>query len=118
MAKKPVDNEPEKKKEVAQAEALLREVDDAVREDDLRNFWQRYGILLSVVLVLGLGSLAGWIYPHIHSAPFMLFVSFVIVGCKLIRSLCFFKVLISSSKKAIFAFTKAFQLIILEAESL
>ena len=58
---KPEDDTPEQKKDPAN-DALMREIDDAVRQDDLRNFWQRYGKLLVAALILGLGSLAGWIY--------------------------------------------------------
>jgi len=37
-------------------------VDDAVREDDMKNFGRRYGIWIAVALVAGLASLAGWIF--------------------------------------------------------
>jgi hypothetical protein len=42
-------------------EALLREVDDAVRQDDLRQFWIRYGRLLIAAVVLGLAAFAGYL---------------------------------------------------------
>lgn len=45
----------------AQNEALIREVDDAVRQDDIRNFWTRYGVLLAVAIVLGLAAFGGYL---------------------------------------------------------
>lgn len=45
----------------AQNEALIREVDDAVRQDDVLNFWKRYGVLLGVVIVLGLAAFGGYL---------------------------------------------------------
>lgn len=55
------ENSPEEKPD-RKEEVFMREVDDAVREDDLRNFAQRYGIWIGVALLAGLGSLAGWIF--------------------------------------------------------
>ncbi len=43
-------------------DVFLREVDDAVREDDLKNFGRRYGIWIAAAVVIGLASLAGWIF--------------------------------------------------------
>ncbi|AUW59919.1 hypothetical protein C1T17_19390 [Sphingobium sp. SCG-1] len=48
-------------------EAFLREVDDAVRQDRLLNFWQRYGRWLIGVIVVGLLAFAGWLYWEHHS---------------------------------------------------
>lgn len=51
------------RRRAAEEEALLREVDDAVRQDDLAGFGQRYGRLLAVgagVLVLGFGGYLFW----------------------------------------------------------
>lgn len=51
------------KRRAAEEEALLREVDDAVRHDDLRSFGQRYGRQLAIgagVLVLGFGGFLFW----------------------------------------------------------
>jgi len=61
LAKEDDKNIPEDKPD-RQEEVFMREVDDAVREADLKNFAQRYGILIAAVLVIGLGSLAGWIF--------------------------------------------------------
>ena len=46
----------------AQNEALIREVDDAVRQDEVRNFWKRYGVLLAGVIVLGLAAFGGYLF--------------------------------------------------------
>ena len=43
-------------------EVFLREVDEAVREDQLKNFAARYGLWIVAAIVIGLGSLAGWIF--------------------------------------------------------
>jgi hypothetical protein len=45
-----------------QEQVFMREVDDAVREDDLKNFGRRYGVWIGVIIVVGLASLAGWIF--------------------------------------------------------
>lgn len=45
-----------------QEQVFLREVDEAVREDQLKNFVTRYGIWIFAAIVLGLGSLASWIF--------------------------------------------------------
>ena len=34
------------------SEAFMREVDDAVRQDQLLTFWQRYGRALAVLLIV------------------------------------------------------------------
>lgn len=51
------------RRRAAEEEALLREVDDAVRQDDLAGFGERYGRMLIVgagVLVLGFGGFLFW----------------------------------------------------------
>ncbi len=51
------------RRRATEEEALLREVDDAVRQDDLASFGQRYGRLLALgagVLVLGFGGFLYW----------------------------------------------------------
>ncbi len=45
-----------------QEQVFLREVDEAVREDQLKTFAARYGLWIVAALVIGLGSLAGWIF--------------------------------------------------------
>lgn len=46
----------------AQQDVFLREVDDAVRQDQLEGFMGRYGKPLIAVIVIGLLAFAGWIY--------------------------------------------------------
>jgi hypothetical protein len=48
-------------------EVLLREVDDAVRKDQLDSVVQRYGWAIAGVLVLGLAGFGGWLYWSDHS---------------------------------------------------
>lgn len=43
-------------------EAFLREVDDAVRDGDLKQFWQKWGRWLALAIILIFGSLAAWFY--------------------------------------------------------
>lgn len=49
-------------------EAFIREVDDAVREDTLLNFWRRYGMLIAGAVIAGLLGFAGYLgwtaYQH------------------------------------------------------
>lgn len=49
-------------------EAFMREVDDAVRDSDLRTFWDKWGKWIALALVLGFGSLAGWAYYQNQTA--------------------------------------------------
>ena len=46
----------------AQSDAFLREVDDALRGDDMTNAFQRYALPVGAALVLGLGALGGWLW--------------------------------------------------------
>lgn len=50
------------KASAAEQEALLREVDDAVRQGDLESFMDRYGKPLIGVVVIGLLSFAAYLY--------------------------------------------------------
>ncbi|GAA0468140.1 hypothetical protein GCM10009096_06260 [Parasphingorhabdus litoris] len=54
-------NKPEEQTD-RQEQVFMREVDDAVREDDLKNFGRRYGVWIGLAVVVGLASLAGWIF--------------------------------------------------------
>ncbi|MCI4590275.1 tetratricopeptide repeat protein [Sphingobium sp. BYY-5] len=49
------------------SEAFMREVDEAVRQDQLLTFWERYGRALLVVVVLGLAAFGGWLYWQHYS---------------------------------------------------
>ena len=51
------------RRRAAEEEALLREVDEAVRQDDMLDFGQRYGRLIAVlvgVIILGFGGYLYW----------------------------------------------------------
>lgn len=61
MAKDEDKKNPEEKVDREQ-EVFMREVDDAVRESDLQDFVQKYGLWLGIALLVGLSSLAGWIF--------------------------------------------------------
>lgn len=58
----------EKKAEIAAAqdEALLREVDDAVRQDDLEQFGKKYGRPILGVVIAGLALFGGYLWWHGH----------------------------------------------------
>ncbi|MCJ2187762.1 tetratricopeptide repeat protein [Novosphingobium beihaiensis] len=46
----------------AQQDVFLREVDDALRQDQVESFMTNYGKPLLAVIVLGLAGFGGWIY--------------------------------------------------------
>jgi hypothetical protein len=48
-------------------EVLLREVDEAVRKDQLDTVFQRYGWTIAGVLALGLAGFGGWLYWTDHN---------------------------------------------------
>ena len=47
-------------------DALLREVDEAVRQDDMASFWLKYGRIVLVAVVLALAAFGGWLYWKHH----------------------------------------------------
>lgn len=49
------------------SEVFMREVDEAVRHDQLMTFWQRFGRWIVVAVVVGLAAFAGWLYWQHHS---------------------------------------------------
>jgi hypothetical protein len=49
-----------------QTDALLREVDDAVRQDDMVSFWRRYGRAVAVAVILALAAYGGWLLWQNH----------------------------------------------------
>ncbi len=53
---------PVAQRQAAQQDGFLREVDEALREDQMVGAVQRYGKLLGVLIVAGLLSLAGYLY--------------------------------------------------------
>lgn len=50
----------------AQEQVFLREVDDALREDDALRLARRYGLPLGLAIVAGLAALAGWMAWNNH----------------------------------------------------
>src|SRR3546814_595324 len=40
----------------------MREVDEAVRQDQLLTFWQRFGRWIVAAVIIGLAAFAGWLY--------------------------------------------------------
>lgn len=50
------------------SEAFVREVDDAVRQDQLLGFWRRFGVWIAAAVVAGLVAFAGWLYWQSHSS--------------------------------------------------
>ena len=50
------------------SEAFMREVDEAVRQDQLLTFWQRFGRWIVAVVVLGLMAFGGWLYWQHYSS--------------------------------------------------
>ena len=49
------------------SEAFMREVDEAVRQDQFLTFWQRFGRLIVAAVVIGLAAFAGWLYWQHYS---------------------------------------------------
>ncbi|MGB7373187.1 tetratricopeptide repeat protein [Pontixanthobacter sp.] len=49
-------------KKVAEEDVLMREVDEAVRQDQLATFAEKYGKPLIAAIVLGLAAFAGYLY--------------------------------------------------------
>ncbi|WP_156842240.1 tetratricopeptide repeat protein [Novosphingobium aquimarinum] len=51
-------------RKAAQDEVFLREVDDALRQDQFEGFFKRYGIPVIALIVLGLAAFGGWLWWH------------------------------------------------------
>lgn len=49
------------------SEAFMREVDEAVRQDQLLTFWQRFGRWIVALVILALAVFGGWLYWQHHS---------------------------------------------------
>ena len=50
------------RRRAAEEEALLREVDDAVRQDDLVEFGRRFGVPIAILVVLLIAAFGGYLY--------------------------------------------------------
>lgn len=68
MALRPENPSPKDDPRAAQQDVFLREVDDALRDDELRSAFQRWGKLVIAGLVVGLAALAGFLYWQQHSS--------------------------------------------------
>jgi hypothetical protein len=63
VALTPSDTPPQPdKRQAAQQDALLREVDDAVRQDEFAELAQKHGTKIGLVVVLGLAAFGGWLW--------------------------------------------------------
>jgi hypothetical protein len=49
-------------RDAAQQDVFLREVDEAVRQDEVASLFQRYGLPVAAAVVLGLAALAGYLW--------------------------------------------------------
>ena len=49
-------------RKAAEQDVFLREVDEAVRQDDVANFVKRYGLPLGAAVIAGLLALAGYLW--------------------------------------------------------
>lgn len=45
-----------------QNDALIREIDEAVRQDSLQNFWARFGLWVVGAIIAGLLAFGGWLF--------------------------------------------------------
>lgn len=62
MALRPGSEKNAEEKKAAEDEVLLREIDDAVREDQLRDFGVKYGRPLLAVIVAGMAAFGGYLF--------------------------------------------------------
>lgn len=63
----PFRTEKQAKRHAAEQDVFLREVDDALREDELRTTFQRWGKLIIAGVIVLLVGLAGYLYWQQHS---------------------------------------------------
>lgn len=61
-ANPPAPNDRRQQREAAQDDVLAREVDDAVRQDEVSELFARYGKPLLAVVVIGLAAFAAYLY--------------------------------------------------------
>ena len=55
-------------RDAAQNDAFLREVDEALREDQLLTAFKRWGVPVGTAIAVGLAGLGGWLYWSNHQA--------------------------------------------------
>ena len=68
MALRPDDKTPlpADKKALAQQDVFMREVDEALREDQLKTAMTRYGVVAGIAVVALLLALGGWLWWREH----------------------------------------------------
>jgi hypothetical protein len=66
VALKPSQEQTRASKLQAEQEVLMREVDEAVRQDEAAEFARRYGKVIAVGLVLALAAFGGWLWWGEH----------------------------------------------------
>ncbi len=49
-----------------QTDALIREVDEAVRQDDVMSFWQNHGRKVAIAVIIALAAFGGWLLWQNH----------------------------------------------------
>ena len=65
-SKPAADTEKKAAREAAQQDILLREVDEAVRQDEAAQFAKRYGRAILGLVVAGLLAFGGWLFWQEH----------------------------------------------------
>ncbi|HSG33936.1 MAG TPA: hypothetical protein VLA37_05325, partial [Sphingomonadaceae bacterium] len=50
------------KRETLQQDALMREVDEAVRQDQFAQAARKYGVPVGIVALIGLAAFGGWLW--------------------------------------------------------
>lgn len=67
--KKQISNDKNAARTAAERDVFLREVDDALRQDQVEGFMVNYGKPLIAVIVIALAAFGGWLYwDHRHNA--------------------------------------------------
>lgn len=64
LAVPPSNSDANARRQAAQSGVFMREVDDALRQDQLETFLRRYGKPLLALIVIGLLAFAGYLYWH------------------------------------------------------
>lgn len=64
MALRPQSSKPDKaaKRKAAEQDVFVREVDEALRQDEMAGWFNRYGLPVIAIVVVSLGALGGWLW--------------------------------------------------------